>query len=811
MLGLGIAAWLVNLYDLSFEHDAIRHVGGLFVFLALRVGRPWQALGVALGAAAGDVQSQEPLYGPLLELLEVIFIGTVLRFRRDTTLRTLDALFWTAVFVPVMWEGMNAAATAQAASLVVGGLLCSQINIALSALVAASLPLRLVRWRKIRPVNVNTQEYIASWISVLFVLPLFGGLALFESQHAAQDEEMSALNRRAYSALGAANLEALQARYSARLAKHAAASEGAAVPTDARRVSAPGFTRIVSVAAHEAPPPTADVWVAALTAGDAPRILLGEVPLSLIRAHLTAEDAMGHWHIIRRDVTRPCVSSFSAATCTATGDLAASNIVVPAWSRALHVWMEVDEQSIHALDVSRKSMLEACMVLLWLLASLPGYAASRRVTRPLTRAFDALSEVSGGPPLPITNPNLLMLAPRIIARHVARLSSLMKRKQAQLDAVLKEQEAILAASPIVLFLFDLTPENRILPVRFSSSMEAIFGWTAADATVGEWWRHNVHPDDRYDELVVYGELRRKEKTAGQFRFRCKNGIYRHVQGELSILERHADGTRRVVGVWVDITDYTRAMKRADTNERLLSLATLAAGLAHELKQPLNVIAMAVGNARRALERTTPDSTSYALEKLDRVAEQVQRASTLIDEMRPGRLGTGLQARPDGRDARQTLRRVVNYFEDELKSLDIRIEFISTTWPMLVEVEGAALEQVLANLIANARDAILEARRWRISPQDDIIQVSIEKSPTSAPRIVVTDTGTGFDEQLAARLFEPFYSTKDEGDGRGLGLFTVANLVRDMHGTIHAANTGSGARFTVELPDFARQMEGNASG
>ena len=817
VLALGLLAWLVNLYDISLATDATRHMGGLMVFFALRVGAPWQAFLVALGAAAGGLQNHEPLYGPLLEVMEVVLIGIylrfrgaaslrtldALRFRGAASLRTLDALFWVLMLAPTASAGAQAGDLLQSVSIVAVGLLCSQANIALSALLVAALPLILVRRRVIRPATVSTQEYIASWITVLLVLPLFAGMALIKSENETDIEAHLAIERRAYSALGAAHLEAMQIRYRARLAALPVAGDSGEAPSAAQRVPASGFTRIISVAAHQAPPPTADVWVAALQAGEAPRVLLGEVPLARIRAQLASKDATRLWHVIRRNPGGPCVSLFDTATCSAGADADIGVGVVPNWSQVLHVWATADAPAVQTLHGSRHERAELVMVLLWLLASLPGYAASRRVTVPLTRSFDALAKVSGGQPLPISNPNLLMLAPRIIARQVARLSFLMKRKQAELDLVLKEQETILSTAPIVLFLFDLTRDNDFVVLRFSQSLQTMLGWTVAEAMRGrQWFVENVHPDDRFDDRRLFSTFRSTGKATAQHRFRCKDGSYRYLQGELSLLEWRAGDVCRVVGVWVDITDYTRAIKRADTNERLLSLATLASGLAHELKQPLNVIAMAVGNARRALVRATPDANIYAIDKLERIAAQVERASAIIDEMRPRQPGFGNLALPVGHDACQMLRRVVSYFLDELLALDIRIEFVPTTWPVLVKIDGNRLEQVVVNLIANARDAIMDARHHRLAAQDDLIEVCIDKTATGAVRIVVSDTGTGIDEQHASRLFEPFFSTKGEGDGRGLGLFTAANLLRDMNGTISAGNTGSGARFTIELLPFA---------
>jgi len=217
-------------------------------------------------------------------------------------------------------------------------------------------------------------------------------------------------------------------------------------------------------------------------------------------------------------------------------------------------------------------------------------------------------------------------------------------------------------------------------------------------------------------------------------------------------------------------------------EKLASVGTLAAGVAHEVGNPLSAILGYVS----LLQRSHPEGDDR--ETLDRIEQQVLRIHEIIRELLA-------YARPVAED---------EPFCDVGTAVETTRALLSPQ-PRFRDVEGVArvaddlapvamsegrLQQVLVNLAFNASDAMEGNGRLRI----DAFPVR------SGVRIVMEDEGHGIATPDISRIFDPFYTTKDPGDGTGLGLAIVESIVRDHGGTVDLESTvGQGTAFTVDLP------------
>jgi PAS domain S-box-containing protein len=259
---------------------------------------------------------------------------------------------------------------------------------------------------------------------------------------------------------------------------------------------------------------------------------------------------------------------------------------------------------------------------------------------------------------------------------------------------------------------------------------------------------------------------------------------------------------KIVGAVVTFTDITeRRRRQAEVIQasKLATLGELTTGVAHELNQPLSVIRMAAERVMDGLESGEVDR-DFLSERMERIASQIERAGTIIDHMRIfGRPASEEKTRFDPRVAVEGALSLLGE-QLRLRNIEVRTDVPKSCLPVVgSEVQ---LEQVLLNLLANARDAI-EARFAQAHEEDVQARVAVIKvrcyRAKRRVQISVRNTGVGIPDSLTERIFEPFVTTKEKGKGTGLGLSISQDIVMRMGGTIRARNVVGGAEFTITLP------------
>jgi len=254
---------------------------------------------------------------------------------------------------------------------------------------------------------------------------------------------------------------------------------------------------------------------------------------------------------------------------------------------------------------------------------------------------------------------------------------------------------------------------------------------------------------------------------------------------------------RVEGVGIivtasDITDLRESQAQLIHASKLATLGEMAAGMAHELNQPLGVIRMAAANSQRRLSRGKADP-EYLNGKLERIVGQTERAAQIIDHMRI--FGRKDEERGARFDLAEAVREATGMMRAQLSGSSLTIiEHIDDT-PFMADGPCVMFEQVIVNLISNARDAI--TANDMDAPGE--IQVRVSNAPDNACLIEIEDTGGGVPEHLVERLYEPFFTTKEPGKGTGLGLSISYSIIHQMNGSITVENTDKGACFRLLLP------------
>ncbi len=251
----------------------------------------------------------------------------------------------------------------------------------------------------------------------------------------------------------------------------------------------------------------------------------------------------------------------------------------------------------------------------------------------------------------------------------------------------------------------------------------------------------------------------------------------------------------MIVIATDITELRTSQAQAAHASKLATLGEMAAGLAHELNQPLGVIQMATGNMLRRIEKHGLDE-QYATGKLERIAGQTERASKIIDHMRIFARRDDQRAEPF--DLCKAVQDAATMMRAQLSGSGIDLEESLDCGGMQATGSKVMFEQVLVNLLANARDAIIERAQRDGDGIDKCISLSVARVGNAAT-IIVSDTGGGMPEEIRARLFEPFFTTKPPGKGTGLGLSISYGIIHNMGGEIDASNAGEGSKFTINVP------------
>lgn len=253
-----------------------------------------------------------------------------------------------------------------------------------------------------------------------------------------------------------------------------------------------------------------------------------------------------------------------------------------------------------------------------------------------------------------------------------------------------------------------------------------------------------------------------------------------------------EGRNRVMLALADTTKIRDAELQVMQAAKLATLGEMASAIAHELNQPLAVINMAAANALRLV--TGGAEPAAVVAKLNRIAEQVERARRITDQVRRHGRMPAQHAVPFA--LRAAILNAIGFVAEQYRLAGIRLEIAVDLPPdLLVRGEQTMFEQVIVNLLVNARDALVELDGRETKPLARIAATA------NADQITVTvdDNAGGIRADIMDRLFDPFTTTKPADKGTGLGLALSRTVVRDMQGTIDAANLGAGARFTIVLP------------
>jgi PAS domain S-box-containing protein len=346
--------------------------------------------------------------------------------------------------------------------------------------------------------------------------------------------------------------------------------------------------------------------------------------------------------------------------------------------------------------------------------------------------------------------------------------------------------------------FVIDPDTRQAQY-VNPAYERIFGHLRAHAAATpEAWADHIYPEDRANVMAVQEEgLRTGDFNAMVFRLQKDAGVIRWIRCRMTPVRDGMGRIVRVVGIAEDITELKRTEEQFFEAQKMEAVGRLAGGVAHDFN---NVLTAILGYVDLLDGSLVAGDDRHG--DVGEIRSAAQRAAGLTRQLLTF-------------SRHQVVERVVLSPNEVIANLDRMLRrMIGEDVKLTLELgenagnirgDTVQLEQVIMNLVVNARDAMPAGGTVTITSANVDLMHPIAEShqPVTSGRYVlisITDTGEGMSEDTMLRIFEPFFTTKDKGRGTGLGLSTVYGIVRQSDGFIGASSTpGAGTTFRVYLP------------
>ncbi len=321
------------------------------------------------------------------------------------------------------------------------------------------------------------------------------------------------------------------------------------------------------------------------------------------------------------------------------------------------------------------------------------------------------------------------------------------------------------------------------------------------------------PSRLMDELGIPPDLQQRIKTdiplggfiQTELTVKRMNGAPLYLDVWLSPIKDQSGRNTHLIAIARDVSERKQMEQTLAHNRKMEALGKLAGGIAHDFNNLLTVIG---GYSDVALESLPPDHPTRS--ELTEIGRATKKATNLTGQLLAFSRKQVMQ--PRILDPNQLVRGM----EDMLRRLigeNIELAAVLQEGVWNARADPGQIEQVIMNLVINARDAMPDGGRLTIETKNQALEGErdgkhLEVKPGEYAMIAVSDTGIGMDEDTLSRIFEPFFTTKEKGKGTGLGLPIAHGIVRQSEGYIFCdSEPGRGATFKVYLPRTTEQKTG----
>ncbi len=331
----------------------------------------------------------------------------------------------------------------------------------------------------------------------------------------------------------------------------------------------------------------------------------------------------------------------------------------------------------------------------------------------------------------------------------------------------------------------------------SPSYQKVLGYTPEELERTSAYEQ-IHPDDQPAVKLAAEEA--KKTGIGrriEYRIRHKSGEWRVLESTASAVRNTSGEVAKLIIVNRDITERRQLEQQLLLSQRLEAVGKLSGGIAHDFNNILGVI---IGYSEALQQKISADDPMR--EAVDEIEKAGQRAAALTRQLLAFSRKQVLE--PKVLD----LNSIVSDVEKMLRRLigeDVELEIIRSPTLGRVKADRGQVEQVILNLAVNARDAMLRGGKLKIETMNSDLNENDARAkryivPGHYVMLQVSDTGMGMSDEVQSHIFEPFYTTKEQGKGTGLGLATVYGVIKQSGGYIWVeSEIGKGTKFQVYLP------------
>ncbi|GAB4411324.1 MAG: hypothetical protein Fur0044_05260 [Anaerolineae bacterium] len=383
----------------------------------------------------------------------------------------------------------------------------------------------------------------------------------------------------------------------------------------------------------------------------------------------------------------------------------------------------------------------------------------------------------------------------------------------QIEAALRASEErfrqVISSITDHIYVTEIKPDGQRINIYHSPHVEALTGYAIENFNAD--WRFwpsvAIHPDDREAAAEQAARLAQGQNSEIEYRMVRADGEIIWVRDSARV-EIDANNSKIIYGVVSNITQRKQLETQFLQSQKMDAVGRLAGGVAHDFNNLLTVIN---GYSELLLHRYLNETMPFR-----RYVEEIKKA---------GQRATALTGQLLAFSRKQVLQPKIFYLNDVVADMDKMlqrligedIELICRPRTGLgkVKADPGQIEQVILNLVVNARDAMPNGGKITLETDN----LSLDQSSTGQHLglepgryvvLTVKDTGAGIDPKVLPHIFEPFFTTKEKGKGTGLGLATVYGIVNQSGGQIDVASQpGLGTTFTIYLPEVEQAIEPSA--